>query len=224
MFVMTEPSALRPEAGGPHITGTLDCSGSSLLLQSNYGLLPLGLKENLSYGQFISWFPHPVGFPGGSDCKESVFNAGNLGLILGLGRCPWRREWQPNPVFLPGEFHGQRSLTGLQPMGSQRVEHNWVTQTHPFYWILLVFPGGSDGKASAHNVGDPGSVPGLGRFPGKGNGNPLQCSCLENHMGRGAWQATVHGVKKSWTRLSDFTFTFDPVAAFRTWWYFIKYH
>ena len=67
------------------------------------------------------------------------------------------------------------------------------------------FPGGSDGKVSVYNVGDPGSIPGSGRSPGEGNGNPLQYSCLENSMDRGSWQATVHGVAKSWTRLSDFT-------------------
>ena len=78
-------------------------------------------------------------------------------------------------------------------------------------WILG-FPGGSEVKASACNVGDLGSIPGSGRSPGEGNGNPLQYSCLENPMDRGAWQATVHGVAKSWTRLSDFTslhFTFQ---------------
>ena len=67
------------------------------------------------------------------------------------------------------------------------------------------FPGGSEVKASASNAGDRGSIPGLGRSPGEGNGNPLQYSCLENPMDREAWQATVHGVAKSWTRLSDFT-------------------
>ena len=56
------------------------------------------------------------------------------------------------------------------------------------------FPDGSDGKASVYNVGDPSSIPGLGRSPGEGNGNPLQYYCLENPMDRGAWQATVHGV------------------------------
>ena len=66
------------------------------------------------------------------------------------------------------------------------------------------FPGGSDGKASGFNVGDPGSIPGSGRSPGKGNGNPLQYSCLENSMDGGAWWATVHGVAKSRTRLSNF--------------------
>ena len=58
----------------------------------------------------------------------------------------------------------------------------------------LDFPGSSDGKASAYNTGDPGSIPGSGRSPGEGNGNPLQCSCLENPMDGGAWWATVHGV------------------------------
>ena len=57
-------------------------------------------------------------------------------------------------------------------------------------------PGGSDGKASAYNAGDLDLIPGLGRSPGEGNGNPLQYSCLENPMDRGAWQATVHGVAK----------------------------
>ena len=70
------------------------------------------------------------------------------------------------------------------------------------------FPGGSDGKASACNVGDPGSIPGPGRTPGEGNGNPLQYSCLKNSMDGGAWWATVHGIAKGQTRLSDFTFTF----------------
>ena len=68
--------------------------------------------------------------------------------------------------------------------------------------------GGSDGKASAYNAGDLGSIPGSGRFSGEGNGNPLQYSCLENPMDGGGWWATVNGVAKSRTRLSDFTFTF----------------
>ena len=71
------------------------------------------------------------------------------------------------------------------------------------------FPGGSDSEGSACNVGDLGSIPGLGRSPGKGNGNPLQYSCLENPMDGGAWEAIVHGVTKSQTRLSDLTFTFS---------------
>ena len=69
------------------------------------------------------------------------------------------------------------------------------------------FPGGSEVKASAYNAGDLGSIPGSGRSPGEGNGNPLQYSCLENPRGGGALWATVHGVTKSQTQLSDFTFT-----------------
>ena len=64
---------------------------------------------------------------------------------------------------------------------------------------LKVFPGGSEVKASARNAGDLGSIPGLGRSPGEGNGNPLQYSCLKNPMDGGAWWATVHGVTKSRT-------------------------
>ena len=61
------------------------------------------------------------------------------------------------------------------------------------------------GKVSVCNAGDPGLIPGLGRSPGEGNGSPLQYSCLENPMDGGAWWATVHGVAKNWTQLSDFT-------------------
>ena len=69
------------------------------------------------------------------------------------------------------------------------------------YLVLVWFPpplpcGGSDGKASAYNVGNLGSIPGSGRSPGEGNGNPLQYSCLENPMDRGAWLATVMGLQR----------------------------
>ena len=80
----------------------------------------------------------------------------------------------------------------------------------------LGFPDGSDGKGSACNLGNLGSILGLGRSPGEGNGNPLQYSCLENYMDRGlefsvSWWATVHVVEKSRTRLSDFHFTHSLV-------------
>ena len=64
------------------------------------------------------------------------------------------------------------------------------------YDVYQVFPGGSDGKGSASNAGDLGLIRGSGRSARKGNGNPLQDSCLENHMDRGAWQATVLGITK----------------------------
>ena len=76
------------------------------------------------------------------------------------------------------------------------------------------FPGGSEVKASAWKAGDPGSIPVLGRSPGEGNGNPLQYSCLENSMDRGAWEATVHGIAKSQTQLSNFTHTLTHSLSF----------
>ena len=84
-----------------------------------------------------------------------------------------------------------------------------------FYWPLRVlgFPGGSESKVSVCSAGDLGSIPGSGRSPGEGNGTPLQYSCLENPMDRRAWGATFHGVAKSRTRLSDFTFTFPGGAS-----------
>ena len=69
--------------------------------------------------------------------------------------------------------------------------------------MCLSFPGGSDGKESACSSGDLGLIPGLGASPGEVNGYALQYPCLENPMDRGAWQATIHGVAKSQTQLSD---------------------
>ena len=79
--------------------------------------------------------------------------------------------------------------------------------SRPEYCSGLSFPFPGE-KRLAYNAGALGSVPGSGRSPGEGNGNPLQHSCLENPTDRGAWWATVHGVAKSPTGLSDFTFTF----------------
>ena len=75
------------------------------------------------------------------------------------------------------------------PQYPQLIEVEWK--------IELGFPDGSDGKESACNAGDLGLIPGLGRSPGEGNGNPLQYSCLENSMDRGPWRAVVLGITKS---------------------------
>ena len=75
--------------------------------------------------------------------------------------------------------------------------------------VFLGFPAGSAGKKSACNAGDLGSIPGLGRSPEEGNSYAFKYSGLENSMDRGAWQATVHGVTKSQTQLSDFYFHFQ---------------
>ena len=64
------------------------------------------------------------------------------------------------------------------------------------YQIFVGFLGGADGKESAYNAGDPGLIPGLGRSPREGNGNPLQYSCLRNLQDRGTWRAIVHVVAK----------------------------
>ena len=91
---------------------------------------------------------------------------------------PWELEngtgwqWQPTPVLLPGKSHGQRTLVGCSPWG--RTESD-MTERLPFHFSLSCI--------------------------GEGNGNPLQCSCLENPRDVGAWWAAVYGVAQSWTRL-----------------------
>ena len=119
--------------------------------------------------------------------------------------------WNPILIFLPGESHSNilawripwtDKLGRLQSMESQRVKHDWATNGFNFFFFVCVysdmwgFPHSSVGKESACDSGYLGSIPGLGRSPGERNGNPLQYSCLENPMSRGAWQATVHGVTR----------------------------
>ena len=94
-------------------------------------------------------------------------------------KIPWRRKWHSTPVFLPGKSHGRRSLVGCSPWGCEESD---VTDRLHFHFSLSC--------------------------TGEGNGSPLQYSCLENPMDGGAWWAAVHGVVKSRTCLSDFTFPF----------------
>ena len=98
----------------------------------------------------------------------------------------------------------------LRFMGTQRVRHDWATELNwtELNWMNCYgLPSGSVVKNPPANAGDTGLIPGLGRSPGGGNGNPLQYSCLENTMDRGAWQAIVLVVAKSQTWVSDWTHT-----------------
>ena len=97
-----------------------------------------------------------------------------------------RRQWHPTPVLLPGKSHERRSLVGCSPWGSKELD---TTEQLHFHFSLSCIE--------------------------EGNGNPLQCSCLENPRDGGAWWARVHGVAKSWTRLSSFTFTFHFHSCFK---------
>ena len=96
------------------------------------------------------------------------------------------------------EYLGKQK-SGAEPWATCKAYYS-LTPMH-----TMDFPGGSDGKVSAYNARDPGSIPTLGRSPREGNGNPLQYSCFENPMDGGAWWATVHGVTESQTRRSSFT-------------------
>ena len=86
----------------------------------------------------------------------------------------WRRKWQPTPVFLPGKSQGRRSLVGCSPWGHEESD---MTERLHFHFSLSCIR--------------------------EGNGNPLQCSCLENPRDGGAWWAAVYGVSQSWTRLKQ---------------------
>ena len=109
------------------------------------------------------------------------------------GTLAWRIPWMEEPG-------------GLQSMGSQRVGHNWATSLS-LCFLCFVLGASQASASSARDTGAMGSIPELGRSAGGGHGIPLQYSCLENPMDRGAWRATVHGVAKSQTRLKQLSKT-----------------
>ena len=106
-------------------------------------------------------------------------------------------------------IHYAKELLGLYITMKEsfwiRVNVQNITDSDLLFSLRLL--GGPDGKETAWNAGDLGSIPGLGRSPGVGNSKPLQYSCLENSMYSGAWWTTVHGVTKSWKWVSDKDFT-----------------
>ena len=102
----------------------------------------------------------------------------------------WRRQWHPTPVLLPGKSHGWRSLVGCSPWGREESD---TTEWLHFHFSLSCI--------------------------GAGNGNTLQCSCLENPRDGGAWRAAVYGVAQSWTRLKRLS---SSSSALRKWWVRIK--
>ena len=123
----------------------------------------------------VSWGDgRRAGLPWWLNSKESTCKslpiAGHMGLIPGSGRSPRRRKWPPTSVFLPGKSHGQRSPVGCSPWG---LEESDTTERLHFHFSLSRV--------------------------GEGNGNPLQCSCLENPRDGGAWWAAVYGVTQSQT-------------------------
>ena len=147
----------------------------------------------------------------------------NLHLLVWPNSCGQPIKWCPllfGPVY---SYPSQLKWHLHHPDGLQRVRFYWSSSSEEWshqktsslncgeFMGWWGFPGGSDGKESACSAGDPGLIPGLRRSPGGGNGNPLQYSCLENSMDRGAWRATVLGITKSWTRLSDWVVEFAPL-------------
>ena len=125
------------------------------------------------------------------------------------GNLPWEAAMGSQRVS--HDSAAEHSTAQLQPFSHQMGLMSWSetsstnTQENIVQLLLLStgFPCSSVGKESACSSGDPGSIPGLGRSPGEGNGNPLQYPCLENLMDTGAWWAPVHGVAKSRARLNN---------------------
>ena len=120
-----------------------------------------------------------------------------------LAKINWWFIQRESGVMLPGQLYLSLSRVPAWRGGLEKIKEVLFPLQFTVPNPVLGFPGGSDGKESASNMGDLGSILGSGRSPGEGNGNPLQCSYLQNPVARGALWATVHGITKSWTWLSD---------------------
>ena len=116
-----------------------------------------------------------------------------------LFECCIEMTW--NTKELPSHYLCGCYKFGLRHTAASSVNSTTASSKVSIAWHR--FPGGSEVKASACNSGNLGLIPGSGRSPGEGNDNPLQYSCLENPVDGGVWWATVHGVSKSWTWLSE---------------------
>ena len=122
----------------------------------------------------LTWDPWPLSsswfFPLGTGISvQCLFH---YSILDAHNPCPWRKQWDPTPVLLPGKSHGRRSLVGYSPWGREELD---ATELLHFHFSLSCI--------------------------GEGNGNPLQCSCLENPRDREAQWSAVYGVAQSWTQL-----------------------
>ena len=152
------------------------------------GLIPgLGRSpgEGIGYSVQYSWASLVT------QTVKNCLQCGRPGLDPWVGKMPWRRAWQPSPLFLPGEFPQTEEPGGLQSMGHKELDKMEQLSTTEVRGLRVKNPPANAGDAKA------GSVPRSGRSPGEGNGTPLQYSCWENPMDRGAWWATGHGVRNN---------------------------
>ena len=120
----------------------------------------------------------------------------------------WKKFELEEYILLKYPYYQKPSIESVQCLSKfQRHFLRKYKNTPKIHMVLQKtlnsLPGSPSGKKSTWNAGNPSSIPGLGRFPGEENGNPLQYSCLENSMDSESWWATVHGVTKSWMWLRD---------------------
>ena len=173
--------------------------------QDRNSYLPNRKWRILGVGRRRQWHPTPVLLPGKSHGQRSLVGCSPWGRwesdmtewlhfhfslsCIGEGngnplQCSWLENPRDGGAWWAAVYGVAQSRTRLKRLSSSSSR------------VFKGFHGSLDGKASAYNAGDPGSVPGLGRSLGEGNGNPLQYSCLENPMDRGAWRAKVHEVAR----------------------------
>ena len=169
----------------------------------------------------VCFWPQPCPFKVSSGDGSSLVGSEDLGSNLpSATSSPWESQF----FSLHLSFLIFKSKIMISLYLTRYVLYNCRAHIYDILFVsvwTIVFPGGSDGKESAFNVGDPGLIPGSGRSSGERNGNPLQYSYLENPMDRGVWRATVHAVAKSQTQLSNEHFHFHMKN--NTFYYVVSY-
>ena len=141
------------------------------MVRVNINILGISELKWMGMGKFNSG-DHCIYYCGQESLRRIHLPTQETQLVPWVGKISGRRKWQPTPVFFPGKSHGRRSLEGCSPWG--REESDTTERLH-FHFSLSCI--------------------------GEGNGNPLQCSCLEKLRDGGAWWAAVYGVAQSQTRL-----------------------
>ena len=172
----------------------------------------------------VSYYPCQSKFTSISSCTNRLLSPKNFGHFLTsqlFSLFRYTANAQDQVIFSHSCWYS-RTFLSMFTMLEKFYWWSWYFQSSRrsnllLYLLLFMntpkgFLCGSEGKESVCNAEDPGSIPGLGRFLGKGNGNPLQYSCLENPMNRGTWCAIVYGFTKSWTWL-NYSFTFFSVSS-----------
>ena len=191
------------------------CSESRSVVSDSFKPIDCSLQGSSVHGilqtKTLKWVSVPFS-RGSSQQKDWTLISNTAGRFFFLSELGGKLQYTKLKRFLSDfvqYYHTYAKMFTVQKVTNDFCTYVYMWHEREDYYHG--FPGSSTEKETACNAGDHSSIPRLGRSPGEGNRYPLQCFGLENSMDRGAWQATVHGVTKNWTGLSDSLFIFSKI-------------